>query len=166
MIAVIPARGGSKRIPRKNAKKMLGVPLFEYSVNIAKQSGLFKKIIVTTDDDKIAEMASKICDVHRRPKVSDTQVLKEVWDMFPKPLCCILPNPLTRVEDLVKAKRLKGDVWSAIQIKEDPPTFLDAGQFYFITGGQRTLYVVDEAVDINTPNDWDLALKILKRRKK
>lgn len=56
-IAVIPARGGSKRIPEKNVKKFAGDPLISYSINVAKKSGLFDDIIVSTDDEYIAEVA-------------------------------------------------------------------------------------------------------------
>lgn len=58
-IAVIPARGGSKRIPRKNIKSFLGKPIISYSINTALQSGLFDEIIVSTDDAEIAEIAIK-----------------------------------------------------------------------------------------------------------
>lgn len=56
-IAIIPARGGSKRIPRKNIKAFHGKPMIAYSIAVAKQSGLFDKIIVSTDDSEIAEVA-------------------------------------------------------------------------------------------------------------
>lgn len=58
-IAVIPARGGSKRIPRKNIKHFLGKPLIAYSIQAAKASGLFEKIIVSTDDGEIAQIAKE-----------------------------------------------------------------------------------------------------------
>lgn len=56
-IAVIPARGGSKRIPRKNIKEFYGKPLIAYSIQTAIESKLFDKIIVTTDDEEIADVA-------------------------------------------------------------------------------------------------------------
>jgi N-acylneuraminate cytidylyltransferase len=56
-IAVIPARGGSKRIPRKNIRDFCGNPIIYYSINQAKKSSLFDKIIVSTDDEEIAEVA-------------------------------------------------------------------------------------------------------------
>lgn len=56
-LAVIPARGGSKRIPRKNIKEFCGKPIIAYSIEAAKQSGLFDKIVVSTDDMEIAEIA-------------------------------------------------------------------------------------------------------------
>jgi pseudaminic acid cytidylyltransferase len=56
-IAVIPARGGSKRIPRKNIKLFCGKPMIAWSIEAACTSGLFDHIVVSTDDDEIAEVA-------------------------------------------------------------------------------------------------------------
>ena len=56
-IAVIPARGGSKRIPRKNIREFAGSPMLAWSVSAAQKSGLFDKVIVSTDDDEIALIA-------------------------------------------------------------------------------------------------------------
>ena len=56
-IAVIPARGGSKRIPRKNIKEFHGKPLIAYSIEVALGSGLFEEVLVSTDDPEIAEVA-------------------------------------------------------------------------------------------------------------
>jgi len=58
-IAIIPARGGSKRIPRKNIKEFHGKPLIAYSIDAAVKSGCFDRIIVSTDDLEIAEVAKK-----------------------------------------------------------------------------------------------------------
>lgn len=56
-IAVIPARGGSKRIPRKNIKLFCGKPMIAWSIEAAKSSGLFEHVIASTDDAEIAEVA-------------------------------------------------------------------------------------------------------------
>lgn len=56
-VAVIPARGGSKRIPRKNIKEFCGKPMIAYSIEAAIKSGCFDKVIVSTDDTEIAEVA-------------------------------------------------------------------------------------------------------------
>ena len=58
-LAVIPARGGSKRIPRKNIKSFNGKPMIAWSIEAAKSSGLFERIIVSTDDVEIAEVAKR-----------------------------------------------------------------------------------------------------------
>jgi pseudaminic acid cytidylyltransferase len=59
IIAVIPARGGSKRIPRKNIKNFHGKPIIAYSIEAAINSGCFDKVVVSTDDLEIAEIAKK-----------------------------------------------------------------------------------------------------------
>jgi len=59
ILAIIPARGGSKRIPHKNIKLFMGKPIISYSINAAKKSGLFDKIIVSTDSKEIAQVAEK-----------------------------------------------------------------------------------------------------------
>ncbi|KTT43928.1 NeuA, partial [Pseudomonas oryzihabitans] len=56
-VAIIPARGGSKRIPRKNIKPFHGRPMLSYSVQAALDSGLFARVIVSTDDAEIAAVA-------------------------------------------------------------------------------------------------------------
>jgi len=56
-IAVIPARGGSKRIPRKNIKDFCGKPMIAWSIEAALQSGCFDQVVVSTDDQEIAETA-------------------------------------------------------------------------------------------------------------
>jgi N-acylneuraminate cytidylyltransferase len=56
-IAVIPARGGSKRIPRKNIRMFCGKPIIAYSIAAAQQTGLFDQVVVSTDDDEIATVA-------------------------------------------------------------------------------------------------------------
>ncbi|NQY86539.1 MAG: pseudaminic acid cytidylyltransferase [Colwellia sp.] len=58
-IAIIPARGGSKRIPRKNIKKFCGKPIIAYSIEAAINAGCFERIIVSTDDSEIAAIAKQ-----------------------------------------------------------------------------------------------------------
>ncbi len=58
-LAVITARGGSKRIPRKNIKLFCGKPIIEYSIGAALDSGVFQEVMVSTDDEEIAEIAKK-----------------------------------------------------------------------------------------------------------
>lgn len=73
-VAIIPARGGSKRIPGKNIKSFHGKPIIAYSIEVAVQSALFDKIIVSTDDDKIAEVAREYgaeTPFVRPPELSD-----------------------------------------------------------------------------------------------
>ncbi|KHG33243.1 pseudaminic acid cytidylyltransferase [Sulfurospirillum sp. MES] len=69
-LAIIPARGGSKRIPRKNIKTFCGKPMIAYSIEAAQKSGCFDKIVVSTDDEEIATFARSLgADVpFMRPK--------------------------------------------------------------------------------------------------
>lgn len=89
-IAIIPARGGSKRIPKKNIKDFHGKPLISYSIQTALKSKLFEKIVVSTDDEEIAEISKKYgAEVpFLRPKeLSDDftgtgEVIKHALDYF------------------------------------------------------------------------------------
>ena len=58
-IAIIPARGGSKRILRKNVKLLAGIPAIAYPIELALNSGIFERVIVSTDDTEIAEISKK-----------------------------------------------------------------------------------------------------------
>jgi pseudaminic acid cytidylyltransferase len=58
-VAVIPARGGSKRIPRKNIRPFMGKPIIAHSIDAARASGVFDRVIVTTDDAEIADVAKQ-----------------------------------------------------------------------------------------------------------
>jgi len=72
--AVIPARGGSKRIPRKNIRDFCGKPIIAYSIEVALESGLFDHVIVSTDDEEIASIARKFgaeCPFVRPAELAD-----------------------------------------------------------------------------------------------
>ena len=58
-VAVIPARGGSTRVPRKNVKDFAGRPMIEYPIAAALESGLFERVVVSTDSDAIAAVSRK-----------------------------------------------------------------------------------------------------------
>jgi pseudaminic acid cytidylyltransferase len=58
-LCIIPARGGSKRIPRKNIRKFLGKPIISYTIEAALESGFFDKVMVSTDDNEIAEVSKQ-----------------------------------------------------------------------------------------------------------
>lgn len=81
-LCIIPARGGSKRIPRKNIKDFLGKPIIAYSIEVAIKSNLFSEIIVSTDDEEIASIARKYgakVPFYRSPKSSnDFAILSDV----------------------------------------------------------------------------------------
>jgi len=81
-VAIIPARGGSKRIPKKNIKNFYGKPLLAYSIETAEKSKLFDAIIVSTDDEEIADIAHQYgADTISRPKeLSDDYT--GTWDVI------------------------------------------------------------------------------------
>jgi CMP-N-acetylneuraminic acid synthetase len=76
VLAIIPARGGSKGLPRKNVKPIAGKPLVAYSVEAARSTPLVSRVIVSTDDDEIAEVAQRFgADVpFRRPAELSTDM--------------------------------------------------------------------------------------------
>ena len=59
ILGIIPARGGSKSVPRKNIKDLGGKPLIAWTIEAAKASGVFDRLILTTDDEEIAEVGKK-----------------------------------------------------------------------------------------------------------
>lgn len=84
-LAIIPARGGSKRLPRKNVLPFNGRPVIEYTIEAALQSGCFDRVIVSSDDDEILEIASATdVEVDRRSSElgSDTATVAEVCAEF------------------------------------------------------------------------------------
>ena len=67
-LCIIPARGGSKRIPKKNIKEFCGKPLITYSIEVALKSKLFDKVVISTDSEEIAEVAKQYdVEVQMRP---------------------------------------------------------------------------------------------------
>jgi N-acylneuraminate cytidylyltransferase len=114
-VAIIPARGGSKRIPRKNIRPFVGVPAIQRTIKIAKESGLFSEILVTTDDTEIAELSSKSGAkvIERPPQLADdntatvpviAHALEQYLTNFgieSVETCCIYPvNPFLEINDL------------------------------------------------------------------
>jgi len=114
-VAIIPARGGSKRIPRKNVKPFLGKPMIAWSIETARRAGCFDRIVVSTDDEEIAEVATRngAEAPFRRPAAlaSDHAATVPVvahaieWlrqqGQAPDPVCCIYPTaPLMAADDL------------------------------------------------------------------
>jgi pseudaminic acid cytidylyltransferase len=75
-VAIIPARGGSQRLPRKNIVNFLGRPMLAYTVDAAIESGCFARVVVSTEDDEIAEIACRTGAVvdRRRPELATHQV--------------------------------------------------------------------------------------------
>ncbi len=118
MLAVITARGGSKRIPRKNIRDFLGRPMISYAISAARESGLFTEVMVSTEDEEIARVSREcgaLVPFMRSQKNADdfactADVLREVISCYEQrgrtfdDLCCIYPCvPLLRPSDLAAA---------------------------------------------------------------
>jgi len=115
-IAIIPARGGSKRIPRKNIKLFLGKPIIAYSIEAAFKSDLFKEVMVSTDDEEIATLArqlgAKVPFMRSAENADDfattVDVLLEVIQIYKERGksydygCCIYPTAPFVSADLLK----------------------------------------------------------------
>jgi N-acylneuraminate cytidylyltransferase len=119
-LCIIPARGGSKRIPRKNIKDFLGKPIIAYSIEVALKSGLFDEVMVSTDDAEIAEIAlqygAKIPFMRSNQKSNDFattyEVIEEVLFNYKKSgvsfaqACCVYPcAPFISPDKLVEAEQ-------------------------------------------------------------
>ena len=120
-VAIIPARGGSKRIPRKNMKMFCGKPIISYSIESALSSGLFDEVFVSTEDKEIADFSKSkgaVVPQYRSNKNADdyattSDVLLEVISYYasqnkkPDLICCIYPtSPLINAQDINDAYNL------------------------------------------------------------
>ncbi len=120
-IAVIPARGGSKRIPRKNIRKFADQPMIAHAINAARQSGLFEHVVVSTDDEEVSRIArewgaetpfvrpEELADDYTPtvPVVAHAITACRVlgWDV--DYACCIYPGvPFIHADDLKRALEL------------------------------------------------------------
>lgn len=92
-LGIIPARGGSKRIPRKNIRVMAGLPMLGWPIRVAQASGLFDEIVVTTDDGEVARIAQEL---------GATRVLDRPADLADDftPLRPVLNHAIRQVESL------------------------------------------------------------------
>jgi len=132
-VAIITARGGSKRIPGKNIRPFLGKPIIEYSIRAALDSKVFDEVMVSTDDEKIAEIsraAGAITPFMRSNRNSDdfsttAEVVIEVLTEYQKrgknfdTYCCIYPTaPFVTARKLTSAKAAleAGNALSAIPV--------------------------------------------------
>jgi N-acylneuraminate cytidylyltransferase len=120
-ICVIPARGGSKRIPRKNIKNFHGKPMIQWSIEAAKSSQIFDEIIVSTDDEEIGKIAESlgVSVPFKRPKVlsddytNTTDVIAHATNwaidhgLKADLVCCLYAtSPFVLSSDLVEANRI------------------------------------------------------------
>lgn len=116
-LAIIPARGGSKRIPRKNIKDFLGKPIIAYSIETALESNLFNEVMISTDDEEIAEVAkefgAEVPFMRSDENADDYATLADVVDevqekylsldkSFDYTCCFLATSPLVTVKNLKK----------------------------------------------------------------
>lgn len=215
-LAVIPARGGSKGIPKKNIRELHGKPLIWYTVTAAIESGCFEEVVVSTDHDQIAHIAEESgALVHHRPAelAADDVTLDAVihdavqsrgrhFDM----VATLQPTaPLLRAETLRKAVdhiRANPHIDTLISVVNDPrlswiekdgriipnytarvnrqylpPLYRETGAFFLsrmrcVTPTSRFGKEVavlevspEEAIDIDTMQDWWIVEKYLERRR-
>ena len=129
-IAIIPARGGSKRIPRKNIKPFMGKPMMAYSIETALKSNLFDVVMVSTDDEEIADIArqygAEVPFMRSEQTANDyattNDVLKEVIRSYAERghrfdyMCCVYATaPLVQSDDLAEAfERLKDGGYKSV----------------------------------------------------
>jgi N-acylneuraminate cytidylyltransferase len=115
-LAIIPARGGSKRIPRKNIKDFQGMPIIGYAIDAARKSGCFDEVMVSTEDWEIREIAEQLGAVipfyrsarNANDHIGTVPVLLEVLERYAREIgssftdvCCIYPcNPFLTAEKL------------------------------------------------------------------
>lgn len=183
-VCIIPARGGSRRIPRKNIKLFHGKPIIAYSIETALQSGIFDRVIVSTEDREIAETAARYgAELNLRPaRLADDdigtqevaqQVLRDLDDVNIKYACVLYATaPMLRTDTLEAAyELLASNQHRGTNYVVPVATWLrDPGQFYFGTtqaflSGRpllsrwTTMLPIDPSTecDINTPEDWERA---------
>lgn len=132
-IAIITARGGSKRIPKKNIKEFCGKPIICYSIEAALQSGIFDEVMVSTDCEEIAEIAkaagAKVPFLRSEATSNDyattANVLKEVLEKYKElgkqfdQMCCLYPTaPFITAQKLADAAKVleEQDVYSVMPV--------------------------------------------------
>lgn len=159
-IAIITARGGSKRIPRKNIKEFCGKPILAYSIEAALKSGIFDTVMVSTDDDEIAQIAREYgaeVPFYRSEKTANdfattNDVLEEVLAEYEKRgehfeiACCIYPTA-----PFVTAQKLQD---AMVQLESsDADTIIPVVPFSYPP--QRAMIVKNERLVFEYPQYMD-----------
>lgn len=157
-IAIITARGGSKRIPGKNIKEFLGKPIICYSIEAALTSGIFDEVMVSTDDEQIADIAKKAgaaVPFMRSDKTADDyattdDVLMEVLETYEKNgkifdyMACIYPTA-----PFVTAEKLKSAI--GLLMEKDADGVMPVVRFSFPP--QRGMVVQDDKLVYRYPEN-------------
>lgn len=159
-IAIITARGGSKRIPRKNIKEFCGKPILAYSIEAALNAGIFDTVMVSTDDEEIAQIARKYdaeVPFFRSEKTANdfattNDVLEEVLAEYKKRgehfeiACCIYPTA-----PFVTAQKLQNAMEKLEQ--SDADTIIPVVPFSYPP--QRAMIVKNERLVFEYPQYMD-----------
>lgn len=157
-LAMITARGGSKRIPRKNIKEFNGKPIIAYSIEAALGSGVFDEVMVSTDDEEIAEIArnygAKVPFLRSEKTSNDyattTDVIEEVLETYRERgeeydiFCCIYPTA-----PFITSKRLKDAVEELA--KSDADSLIPVVRFSYPP--QRAMEVHDGRLVFRQPEN-------------
>jgi|HubBroStandDraft_1064217.scaffolds.fasta_scaffold366935_2 CMP-N,N'-diacetyllegionaminic acid synthase len=130
IVGIVPARGGSRRLPRKNIADLGGKPLLQWTLEAAQASGIFDKVWVSTEDQEIGTIAHILqpdCWWHRNPKLAldDTPslaVVKEIAEQTYGDVFILLQptSPFRSAEDICKAFALLGNGDSVISVTQAP----------------------------------------------
>lgn len=178
-ICIIPARGGSRRIPRKNIRFFHGKPIIAHSIETARESGVIDRIVVSTDDEEIATVARQYGAevLMRNPElardeVGTQEVMMNALQMLEathKIACCLYAtSPLLMPHDLQKGYEiLVNSVGVEYVMSVGYPPLQDAGAFYFgwvssfvmkapLIGPFTRMWRLpaERVCDINTEDDW------------
>lgn len=187
MIAIIPARGGSRRIKRKNIRDFCGKPLIYWTIKQAQESGVFEDIYISTEDKEIALIAAgyqvKVID---QPMASDTSTNIDVikWaveELKPDSIMLLqCTSPLRNKNDILNAAIIWRDsgYHSLVSVKPSlDGVYLQNGAIYAATAEfiKRTgklyndesfLYLMPSkcSIDIDTELDWKIAEMLIRER--
>jgi pseudaminic acid cytidylyltransferase len=179
--AIFPARGGSVRIPRKNIRDFMGKPMLAWPVAAARESGLFDRVIVSTDCLEVMRVAWDLgCEVIERERDDGAKGTQEVAGdvirgmRLQGQMCVIYPcSPLLTASEL-KDSREALDLPGTNYVMSVLDPLADAGCFYwgqadaFASGapllGPLTRMYPIQGIDINTEDDWARAEQLWRDR--
>lgn len=128
IVGIVPARGGSRRLPRKNIANLGDKPLLQWTLEAAKESGIFDKVWVSTEDQEIGTIAHILqpdCWWHRNPKLAldntpSRDVVLEIAESQPADVYVLLQptSPFRSVLDIQKSIELLGNADSVVSVCE------------------------------------------------
>ncbi|CAD7926070.1 unnamed protein product [Amoebophrya sp. A120] len=169
IVALILARGGSKGIPRKNIKPLAGQPLLSYTVTAARKSGVFKRVVVSTDDDEIAAVASSYgAEVFQRSAEtasdkasSESAVAEFLLANFPKLVSssrsCTSSAAVDKNENTIANNGTAGDLLSTSAEVEEP----DHAQV--CSNGNVMCCLIQATSPLTTAEDFRQSLQLMRK---